>query len=353
LATPGMEASSPKSGPAESNPAPEIQKGPGASPNPNPNPNPNLSVAPIQSIQPPESSDNKDVEYDAHRQLIRLGRYKIIRKMGQGSAGEVYEAVDLQMGRRVAVKTMIQTAQLHFDRAFERFLVEARAAGSLNHPNINTIHDFGSAGHVSYMVLEYLDGMTLSQWMKSHATPSFAVVSPWIEQIASALDYAHAHKVIHRDLKPSNLMVVNENQQIKLLDFGVAKFGDVMLTRTGMTVGTPTYMSPEQLQGLKVGPGSDQYTLAVLVYQLLTYKLPYAGQKIPEICNRILKGEFIPIRDAKPELPNGLWLAMQRAFARNPEDRFPSCSSFHLSLQSAMKTSDLETVVNYGSDPQA
>jgi eukaryotic-like serine/threonine-protein kinase len=230
--------------------------------------------------------------------------------------------------------------------------VEARAAGSLNHPNINTIHDFGSAGHISYMVLEYLDGMTLSQWMKSHPVPSFAAASPWIEQIASALDYAHAHKVIHRDLKPSNLMVVMESQQIKLLDFGVAKFGDVMLTRTGMTVGTPTYMSPEQLQGLKVGPGSDQYTLAVLVYQLLTYKLPYAGQKIPEICNRILKGEFIPIRDAKPEIPTGIWMAMEKAFSRNPEDRFPSCSAFHQALHSAVKTADTETVVNYGNGTQ-
>ncbi len=291
-------------------------------------------LGPMPSLKPPSG----EIERDGMHNLLRIGKYKVLRKMGHGSAGEVYEAIDLQMGRRVALKTMMPTAQLHFDRAFERFLVEARAAGSLNHPNINTIHDFGTVDHISFMVLEYLDGMTLSQWMKSHAQPSYAGIAPWIEQIASALDYAHAHKVIHRDLKPSNLMVVTEGNAIKLLDFGVAKFGDVMLTQTGMTVGTPTYMSPEQLQGLKVGPGSDQYTLGVLVFQMLSYRLPYVGQKIPEICNRILKGELTPITEYRPEFPPALWDVFLRAFSRNPENRFPSCLAFYHAMDTAMAT---------------
>lgn len=311
-----------------------------------------LQATPPSPAMPQAPASSGDIERDEHHHLVRIGRYKIMRKMGQGSAGEVFEAIDLQMGRRVAVKTMTPTAQLHFDRAFERFLVEARAAGSLNHPHINTIHDFGTAGQISYMVLEYLDGLTLSQWMKAHATPpAYAEVAPWIEQVASALDYAHAHKVIHRDLKPSNLMVVKETQHIKLLDFGVAKFGDVMLTQTGMTVGTPTYMSPEQLQGLKVGPGSDQYTLAVLAYQLLTYRLPYAGQKIPEICNRILKGELTPLSEHKPDLPPALWQAMLRAFSRNPADRYPSCLAFYHALDAAIPGMSAPSGSTLGSAP--
>ena len=132
-------------------------------------------------------------------------------------------------------------------------------------------------------------------------------------------------------------MVVGGGAQIKLLDFGVAKLGDVMLTQTGMTVGTPSYMSPEQLQGLKVGPGSDQYTLAVLTYQLLTYKLPYAGTKIPEICNRILHNEIIPITEAKPEFSEPFWHALHRGFGRLPEDRYSTCTSFYQALELSMQ----------------
>lgn len=343
-AAPAIAPVNPPATPAIPSPAssPSSVSSPATStPTAKPVPKPPAAAAPPPATAPQASApagNANDIERDEHHHLVRIGRYKIMRKMGQGSAGEVFEAIDLQMGRRVAVKTMTPTAQLHFDRAFERFLVEARAAGSLNHPHINTIHDFGTAGQISYMVLEYLDGLTLSQWMKAHPTPpTYAEVAPWIEQVASALDYAHAHKVIHRDLKPSNLMVVKETGHIKLLDFGVAKFGDVMLTQTGMTVGTPTYMSPEQLQGLKVGPGSDQYTLAVLVYQMLTYRLPYAGQKIPEICNRILKGEFIPLAEFKPDTPPALWNVLLRAFSRNPNDRFPSCTAFFHALDAAMQ----------------
>jgi len=294
-------------------------------------PPPAKPIAPRVSVPAVAS----EVERDGTGNILRIGKYKVVRKMGRGSAGEVLEAVDLQMGRKVAVKTMLAAADLHFDRAFERFLVEARAAGSLNHPHINTIYDFGTIDKISFMVLEYLDGSTLSQWMKAHPRPGYPAIAPWLGQIASALDYAHAHKVIHRDLKPSNLMVIGGDQDIKLLDFGVAKFGDVMLTQTGMTVGTPTYMSPEQLQGLKVGPASDQYALAVLTYQLLTYKLPYLGQKIPEICNKILKGELTSILEYKPDLPPSFWAAMLRAFDRQPENRYPTCMGFFQALDAS------------------
>jgi serine/threonine-protein kinase len=266
------------------------------------------------------------VERDAQGNLKRIGRYDIIRKLGQGSAGEVFEGLDTQMGRRVALKTMTRQATLTFDHAFERFLVEARAAGSLNHPNINTIHDFGSHRQLSYMVMEYLDGMALSQWMRQSPIPTAQTVAPWATQIASALDYAHSRKVIHRDLKPGNLMVVDEGRTIKLLDFGVAKFEDIMLTQTGMTVGTPSYMSPEQLMGEDVDSRSDQYSMAVVLYQMLSHKLPYAGNRIPEICNHILKSECIPLTEANPSVPASIWEVLRVSLRKNRDDRYPSCA---------------------------
>ncbi|HKP94624.1 MAG TPA: protein kinase [Fibrobacteria bacterium] len=277
-----------------------------------------------------------DIERDSKGGLVRVGKYRIVRKMGFGSGGDVFEGFDTHMGRKVAIKTITKNAAAHFDRASERFVLEAKAAGSLNHPCINTIYDFGTIRDVSYMVLEFLDGVTLSQWMRGNPSPPHPrAIAPWLQQISSALDYAHGHKIIHRDLKPANLMVVNNGATIKLLDFGIAKMEDVGLTQTGMTVGTPSYMSPEQLSGIKVGPGSDQYGLAVVMYQLFTYKLPYVGTKIPELCNRILKNEIVPITDVNPALGARFWEALRKAMSKAPEERYPSCMELYEALEAA------------------
>jgi serine/threonine-protein kinase len=295
--------------------------------------------APIErpSAAPAPASAGDDIERDAKGGLVRVGKYRIVRKMGFGSAGDVFEGFDTQMGRKVAIKTITRFATSRFDRADERFVLEARAAGSLNHPCINTIYDFGSIRDVSYMVLEFLDGITLSQWMRTHPEPPHPrVAAAWIRQIASALDYAHGHKIIHRDLKPANLMVVDNGATLKLLDFGIAKMEDMGLTATGMTVGTPSYMSPEQLAGAKVGPASDQYGFAVVIYQLLTYRLPYIGSKIPELCNRILKNEIVPIGEVNPALDGAFWQALRKAMGKTPEERYPDCTALFSALAAAM-----------------
>jgi hypothetical protein len=295
---------------------------------------PRPSVTPVMP-HPHGGTISDDIERDAKGGLVRVGKYRIVRKMGFGSGGDVFEGFDTHMGRKVAIKTITKEASAHFDRAAERFVVEAKAAGSLNHPCINTIYDFGSIRDVSYMVLEYLDGVTLSQWMRQHPIPSPSEASRWVQQICSALDYAHSQKVIHRDLKPANLMVVNQGATIKLLDFGIAKLEDVGLTQTGMTVGTPSYMSPEQLTGSKVTAASDQYGLAVVLYQLFTYKLPYQGTKIPELCNRILRNELIPITEANPSLGEAFWEALKKALSKAPEDRYPNCTALCHALEAA------------------
>lgn len=273
-----------------------------------------------------------DVERDASGALIRLGKYRMMRRLASGAAGDVYESFDTQVDRKVAIKTLTRDAGLHFDRVQERFLLEAKAAGALNHSNINTIFDFGTIHNVSFMVLEFLDGVTLAQWMKRNPVPEPQMVLPWIEQVSDALDYAHDHHIIHRDLKPANLMIVDNGRKIKLLDFGIAKMDDVMLTQTGMTVGTPSYMSPEQLTGAPVGPNSDQYGLAVVVYQLLSHHLPVRATKIPELCRKVLKGELIPITEVNPNVPDALWEVLKTGMAKDPEHRFPSCRAFYEAL---------------------
>jgi hypothetical protein len=315
---------------------PVLQQDPNATVDLNPAP-PAPRPAPIFPAAPPQTvSAGDDIERDAKGGLIRVGKYRIVRKMGFGSGGDVFEGFDTHMGRKVAIKTITKNASAHFDRAAERFQLEAKAAGALNHPCINTIYDFGTIRDVSYMVLEFLDGITLSQWMRNTpAPPRPAGIAHWLQQICSALDYAHGHKIIHRDLKPSNLMVVNNGGTIKLLDFGIAKMEDIGLTQTGMTVGTPSYMSPEQLSGIKVGPASDQYGLAVVIYQLFTYKLPYVGTKIPELCNRILKNDIIPLTDANPALGAPFWAALKKAMSKQPEDRYPNCLALYAALEAA------------------
>jgi hypothetical protein len=314
---------------------PPLVGGPASTPAPHAPPRP--AVAPAPPVMPHAHTGNivDDIERDAKGGLVRVGKYRIVRKMGFGSGGDVFEGFDTHMGRKVAIKTITKEAAAHFDRAAERFVVEAKAAGSLNHPCINTIYDFGTIREVSYMVLEYLDGITLSQWMRTNPVPHPRQVAPWVQQIASALDYAHSQKVIHRDLKPANLMVVHQGATIKLLDFGIAKLEDVGLTQTGMTVGTPSYMSPEQLTGSKVTPASDQYGLAVVLYQLYTYKLPYQGTKIPELCNRILKNEIIPISDLNPALGGSFWEVLRKAMSKAPEDRWPTCMALSQALEAA------------------
>lgn len=299
---------------------------------------PTQSVPVVPKASPPVQSGH-DIERDFKGGLIKIGKYQIVRKMGFGSAGDVFEGFDTGMKRKVAIKTITKNALAHFDRAAERFELEAKAAGSLNHPNINTVYDNGSINEVSFMVLEYLDGITLSQWMRNHPTPPRPdFVAPWLEQISSAMDYAHSHKVIHRDLKPSNLMLVNHDATIKLLDFGIAKMENVGLTQTGMTVGTPSYMSPEQLSGLPVTPASDQYGLAVVIYQLLTYKLPYIGTKIPELCNRILRNDIVPINEVIPELGEYFWVSLRKALSKNPEERYGHCTEMFHALKATFPT---------------
>lgn len=260
-------------------------------------------------------------------EFLQLGRYVDLVPLASGGMCKVYEGRDPLMDRRVAIK-ILRSDKAKGVTTEQRFLREAKVAGSLNHPNINTVFDFGQVEDILFLVLEFVDGQTLSQWIREHngVQPSYVVA--WARQIADALDAAHKAQVIHRDIKPSNFMVVNTTGAIKLMDFGVARTPDVSLTQAGTTVGTPNYMSPEQLQGSRVGPLADLYSFGVVLYQLLTQRLPFHGEGLTALCNNILKGQATRLSVHRPDLAGPVEEVIHKAFAVKPEDRYATCVEF-------------------------
>ncbi|MCB9497090.1 MAG: protein kinase [Fibrobacteria bacterium] len=260
-------------------------------------------------------------------EYTQLGRYVDLRPLASGGMCKVYEGRDPLMDRRVAIK-ILRADKAKGQTTEQRFLREAKVAGSLNHPNINTVFDFGQVEDILFLVLEFVDGQTLSQWIREHNGVQPGQLVPWIRQIADALDSAHQAKVIHRDIKPSNFMIVNTTGSIKLMDFGVARTPDVSLTQAGTTVGTPNYMSPEQLQGSRVGPLADLYSCGIVVYQMLSQRLPFHGEGLTALCNNILKGQGTKLSVHRPDLAGPVEAVVHKAFAVKPEDRYQNCSDF-------------------------
>ncbi|MBK8804406.1 MAG: protein kinase [Fibrobacteres bacterium] len=281
----------------------------------------------------PEGSVQRGLDGD----LVRLGRYADLRPIGAGGMCKVYVGHDPVMDRPVAIK-ILRTDKAKGQTTEQRFLREARIAGSLHHPNINTVFDFGQADDLLYLVLEYVDGETLSQWIKEHNGVRPKAVVAWVRQIGEALDAAHSAQVVHRDVKPSNFMIVRQTGAIKLMDFGVARTPDVTLTQAGTTVGTPNYMSPEQLQGSKVGPASDLYSFGVVLYQILTQRMPFHGEGLTALCSAILKGQCTKLSTHRPDLAGPVEQVVHKAFSVRSEDRYLSGVEFAEAFEKAAST---------------
>lgn len=267
-------------------------------------------------------------------EIVQLGRYQNLRPLAAGGMCKVYEAHDPLMDRRVAIK-ILRSDKTRSNTTEQRFLREAKVAGSLNHPNINTVFDFGQVEDILYLVLEFVDGQTLSQWIRENNGVRPRAIAPWIRQIGDALDAAHRAQVTHRDVKPSNFMVVRATGAVKLMDFGVARTPDISLTQAGTTVGTPNYMSPEQLQGSKVGPSSDLYSFGVVVYQMLAQRLPFHGEGLTALCGNIVKGHSTRLSVHRPDLAGPVEEAVHKAFSVHPEDRFATGAEFSAAFEKA------------------
>jgi len=269
-----------------------------------------------------------------------LGRYQVEKELGKGAMGVVYGGKDPKIGRVVAIKTMALSAEFEADEladAKERFFREAETAGRLTHPNIVTIYDAGEEHDLCYIAMEFLKGKDLVGYTKQpNLLPPMKVLSI-IERVAEALGYAHGMGVVHRDIKPANIMYEPEGDVPKVTDFGIARITDSSKTKTGMVLGTPSYMSPEQLAGKKIDGRSDLFSLGVTLYQMLCGKLPFEGESMTQLMFAIANNPHPPIRDYNPALPEWIVPIVDRALEKNFETRFQSGAEFAEAIRQARK----------------
>ena len=259
---------------------------------------------------------------------VKAGRYEILGELGRGAMGVVYRATDPVIGRTVAVKTIRLSEEgtgLSRPELLSRFQTEARAAGLLTHPNIVVVYDAGEENGIYYITMELIEGKSLQALLDSgHSFPVPRVLRI-MEQTCSALQFAHDRSIIHRDIKPANLMLTADDT-VKVTDFGTAKilqFGTVQ--QTTHVMGTPSYMSPEQVKGRPVDGRSDIFSLGVLLYEILTGEKPFPGQSITTVIYKIVNEEPIPPRTLNPSIHQGLSDIVMRALAKEPEVRYQSC----------------------------
>ena len=259
---------------------------------------------------------------------MSLGRYQAGQELGRGAMGVVYLGRDTKTRRIIAIKTMALAQEFEDAQLAEvkdRFFREAEAAGRLQHPHIVTIHDAGEAENLAYIVMEYLPGHDLSRYCQPDRLMAIGDVIPIIIMAANALDYAHRNHVIHRDIKPANLMFDPGMHNIKLTDFGIARIADSGITRTGKVLGTPSYMSPEQLYGRQVDGRSDLFSLGVMLYEMVTGKLPFTGSSLADLMANIANNPHRSVFDVNPALAvqvPGLASIIDKALRKQVEERY-------------------------------
>ena len=273
--------------------------------------------------------------------MERIGRYQITGELGRGGMGVVYRAQDPAIGRTVAIKTIrldtiADPAELRQLR--DRLLREARSAGLLSHPSIVTIYDVGQESNMAYIAMEFVQGLTLEQLVREKGPLSGSQLIQVLRETAEALDHAHAQGIIHRDVKPANIMI-SDSGAVKITDFGVAKISSQNMTQADMILGTPSFMSPEQIEGRPIDGRSDQFALAVIAYELLTGERPFAGDTIPGLLYQIVKQEPISPHMLNATLREPVSRVLAQALDKNPDHRFLKCTAFVRALESALNES--------------
>ena len=269
----------------------------------------------------------------------RLGHYRVERDLGRGAMGMVMLGVDERSGLPVALKTMALSREFHGDALAEaraRFFREAEMAGRLQHPGIVRVHDAGEDGGLAYISMELLSGCDLSAYAQPATLLPVTQVAATLARVADALDFAHRQGVTHRDVKPANIMVDFERDVVKLTDFGIAHIADATSTRTGLVLGTPSFMSPEQMAGDRVDGRSDLYALGVTLFQLLTGRLPFEGGSMAALVRAIASETPPDVRTLRPELPPMLADIVALALQKRPETRYSSGGEFATDLRAVV-----------------
>ncbi|MES2365180.1 MAG: serine/threonine-protein kinase [Pseudomonadota bacterium] len=263
----------------------------------------------------------------------KLGRYEILSELGQGAMGVVYKAIDPLIGRTVAIKTinldLARSDEVNFE---ERFYLEAKSAGSLNHPNIVTIHDIGKADNIVYMAMEFLEGPSLKEVLDAHTAMPVEKIANIAAQIAHGLAYAHKNGVVHRDIKPANIVLVRGGMA-KITDFGIAQMSSGSKTLAGTVLGSPKYMAPEQVKGQVVDGRSDLFSLAIVLYEMLTGESPFSDDNINTTMYRIVNDDPLPPKTLAPRIPEALNRIVIKALAKNPDERYQSAKELAYDLR--------------------
>jgi len=273
----------------------------------------------------------------------KAGRYELLGELGRGGMGVVYRAKDPLIGRTVALKTIRLSEEgtaLTHAQLVERFQNETRAAGLLAHPNIVVIYDAGESDGLCYIALELVNGKSLQSMLDSGEKFSVSRILNIMEQVCSALEYAHHHSVVHRDIKPANIMLT-AGDVVKITDFGTAKIMEYGGTKQSAVMGTPGYMSPEQIKGYAIDGRTDIFSLGVMLYEMTTGKQPFLGKDIPAILFSVLNHEPPTPRDLNPSIPLGVSSTIMKALSKSPHVRYESCTDF------------LEDLKNYRPDERA
>jgi hypothetical protein len=287
-----------------------------------------------------------------------LGRYRILGELGRGAMGAVYRAVDPLIEREVAIKTLLPNLPAEvMDEVRERFIREARSAGRLNHPNIVTIFDVGEHDGVAYIAMELLEGKSLQQILKDGKPLPCEITADIVSQVADALDSAQQFKIVHRDVKPANVMV-SPSGRVKLADFGVARLDTSSMTQTGAALGSPKYMSPEQVLGQAVDARSDIFSLGVVLYEMLVRRTPFerpTDTTVFSLMNRIAGEPHTPVRKIDPQIPEGFDQILQRALAKKPDQRYARAADMAADLRAVRggRPGEYEKTVVLGKPPPA
>lgn len=269
--------------------------------------------------------------------MQQIGRYQIAGELGRGAMGIVYRAQDPAIGRTIAIKSIRLedlTDEAERSRLRERLFREAQSAGILSHPGIVTIYDIAEQDGMAYIFMEFVNGPPLEKMLSAEQTPDGETLLSILRQVAAALDYAHRKGIIHRDIKPANIMV-HEDGAAKVTDFGVAKIVSQQMTQAGTMMGTPTYMSPEQVQGTAITGRADQFALAVIAYEVLTGEKPFSAEYLPTLLFKIVREDPVPPQRLNATLSPAVEAVLERALSKNPEDRYETCTEFVTALSMA------------------